>query len=181
MCAPSARKIQAPIFYNHKGLVTLVLGTHILCKKGIMATLGAWTSQLWSWALGLQVSEQPYITYTNSCISNNFGCSSTKSFNLTMPVMSGCSTSVYKLKLRNLLVSLCAVLVQTGQVRADLMCPCALITTSMVELILTKSKGATTQFLVWFFVRTALTPSIHVCQPLMLLFLLLRWWWCVSS
>lgn len=64
-----------------------------------------------------------------------------------MPVMSGCSTSVYKLKLRNL-VSLCAVLVQTGQIRADLMCPCALITTPMVELILTKSKGATTQFLV---------------------------------
>lgn len=87
------------------------------------------------------------ITHTNSCISTSFGCPSTNSFNLTMPVMSGSSTSASKLRAQTEVVqpsreSVCVVLVQSGQVRADLMCPCALITTpSMVEFILRKTKG----------------------------------------
>lgn len=73
------------------------------------------------------------ITHRNTCISTDFGCSSTDSFNLTVPVGDS-STSASKLRAQTEVVqpspeSVCAVLVQPGQIRADLMCPCALITT----------------------------------------------------
>lgn len=53
-------KFEHRFFHHYKGLVTLVLVTHIPSKKGIMAAVGAWTSQLWSQVLGLQVGEQPH-------------------------------------------------------------------------------------------------------------------------
>lgn len=87
------------------------------------------------------------IIHRNTYMGTNFGCSSTNRFNLTMAVMSGSSTSASKLRVQTEVVqpaheSVCAVLAQTGRVRADLMCPCALITTpSTVEFLLRKPKG----------------------------------------
>lgn len=63
-----------------------------------------------------------------------------------MAVMSGSSTSASKLRVQTEVVqpaheSVCVVPAQTGRVRADLMCPCALTTTPTVEFLLRKHKG----------------------------------------